>query len=212
MIKKVLTSTFVLRNLLTEEQFNQLIDYFNLELFQLQPKRKYVFLDEAGEMRKKLSMGSMMFTITENGIHFLFLQILLAGGTMQEWKDVLYESEYEQLMEEQNLPTIDHSNVTRKLHDLRIISSKKFVGSINSESADATRQLPFQTSANVKVHLERISFDDNTTDHHLVIGYESIADAQNVLDKILQDNNIKKGFPKSNMERFYEVLDAQKTE
>jgi len=205
-MKKLVPLINCLRNVLTREEFEKLVRYFDMELFQLKPTLKTIFLDNAEKLRAPSLKGALLFSLFEQENHFLFLHVT-ENGQINEWKDILYPEEYNALQDNGKLPSAEHSNVARKLKELGIFEPIDFAGDMNEELADVTSQFQNDVPAGVKIYLERVDFPGGKRELQLIIGYENDKTAAGkIFDKILSDNTIdRKPAEHDRIEKFFET-------
>ena len=196
------------RNILTQRKFELLIQQFDLELFLFESASKKVFLDRDKKLQTEFPGGTVLFTIQEKQMQFLVLRIFDLQGAVTEWKDLLSEQQYDELLNDGKLPSPDHSSVARRLGQAGI-TGVEFVYALTEEVAPIYLRLPSDMGPDTSLYLERVWFPAGT-EHRLLVGYQNDKDAAElVLDKILEANEIDKNLiEKSNVAILFEMLDS----
>jgi uncharacterized protein YjbK len=194
-----------LRSVLTKDQFEALMDHFSVEKFQLRPEQRYLYVDEKRLLLTEEYKGIILYVIRDSDYQFLMLRS--AKGEM--WKDVLFDEEYDSLIEDGILPAPGHSNVVRQLRNMGIEGDVELLEDFTEESAHLQINLPDGVNDSVKICLERTRFPGEELQHELVIWYKEEKDkdrAEYLLKTILSEHSINREEPVDHIQKFYELV------
>lgn len=195
------------KNMLTKEEFDILITRFDIQKASFEIKRNAYFVDKERKLREKLPPGTTLRLCRKGESEELQLKIP-NGDTVEEFKDIVDEKIYEELMEEGKLPDVNHSNVSRKLSLFGINPPFEYIGELSTMRAKARLNIS-EGWEKARIYLDESIFLGGYSDYEIEVESDiSKEESLRILKEILRDHNIPERETKSKIERFFDYTDA----
>lgn len=192
---------------LNENDFSVLENIYVQEKFLYKHRSIDVYFDKEKILPEKIPNGTMLFTEfwCDDSVYILTLQIPKKDG-VDEYRDILFYFESNELFDSGFLPDQAHSSVARKLEELGIKGPFEMAGNVNRQRA-LVKEINSSTDKSVHVFLDKIDFMNGKGDKYFLSIYSKEIDfAEKVAKEILSEHQIENSTSESVEELFFKEL------
>lgn len=184
-------------SLLSLEGYKKFSHLFPESTFTSEAKRVYL------DGQDKLKFDSILYAEVIDGANYLRLKV---KGETHLCEDVISDDQLEEVNEEQRLPSINLSKVSRKLSELGISGPFTFIGILNSATYDISKHLYKLLSR--RIYIDEISLPNGKTEYQIRVYHDK---GKYFADEILEDIMSRRQQtivrPEPIMVRFHEAIE-----